>query len=263
MLNISDTLSGGAGTDTLDINATQAVGTAIIDLSAADQISSYNGGLNAAVQSGFENVDLAGVASNGAVITGSSVANVIVGSSVVDQIDGGAGADTITSGDGADNLTGGAGADTFNFAASINASDVDTITDFTAGAGGDVMGIGNLDATFAATLAVATLDAAGGTLTSLGGTATAADVDVLVLLDTSGFANVGAAEDEYTGTANDVTDDDGLVVVYYDSAVGYVRVAFDAAEGTDSGGGVTVIADLTSLTAATDLADFTAANFAV
>ena len=118
------------------------------------------------------------------------------------------------------------------------------------------MGIGNLDATFAATLAVATLDAAGGTLTSLGGTATAADVDVLVLLDTSGFANVGAAEDEYTGTANDVTDDDGLVVVYYDNAVGYVRVAFDAAEGTDSGGGVTVIADLTSLTAATDPADF-------
>ena len=62
MMNIGDTLSGGAGTgDTLDINLTQAVGSAIIDLTAADQIASYNGGTNTAVQSGFEHVDLAGV----------------------------------------------------------------------------------------------------------------------------------------------------------------------------------------------------------
>ena len=38
MMNIGDTFSGGAGTgDTLDINLTQAVGSAIIDLTAADK----------------------------------------------------------------------------------------------------------------------------------------------------------------------------------------------------------------------------------
>jgi len=113
MMNANDVLDGGAGTgDTLDINITQAVGTAIIDLSATNQISSFNGGANTAVQTGFENVDLAGLLTNGAVVTGSSAANTITGSGLVDQIDGGAGVDVIVGGAGADVITGGEGADT-------------------------------------------------------------------------------------------------------------------------------------------------------
>ncbi|MDB4030498.1 hypothetical protein N9482_02805 [Planktomarina temperata] len=110
MMNAADTLNGGAGTgDTLDINMTQAVGTAIIDLSADDQIASFNGGANIAVQTGFENVNTAGVTLNGAVITGTSAANTLVGGVGVDQIDGGAGDDTISGGAGSNTLDGGAG----------------------------------------------------------------------------------------------------------------------------------------------------------
>jgi Ca2+-binding RTX toxin-like protein len=260
MLNIGDTLNAGAGADTLDINATQAVGTAIIDLTASDQIASFNGGVNSAVQSGFVNVDLAGITSNGAVITGTTAANTIVGSAAVDQIDGGAGADTITGGDGIDNLTGGAGADTFVFSATPATNDLDVITDFVVA--DDIFKIGALDTHWAADLQVATLSGAGGTLTSLQGTATAADVDVLILLDSTGFANVAAAEDEYTSTANDITDSDGLFVVYYDSGTTTIKVAYDADEAADSSGGVTEIGNLTSL-GASDLTDFAAANFAV
>jgi Ca2+-binding RTX toxin-like protein len=138
MMHANDALNGGAGTgDTLDINMAQAVGTAIIDLSAADQVASFNGGVNSVVQTGFENLDLAGLTLNGAVVTGTSAANTITGSGLVDQIDGGGGADSITSGVGADVVTGGAGIDTFVFSAA--AADADTITDFAHGATGDVM----------------------------------------------------------------------------------------------------------------------------
>ena len=89
MMHANDALDGAAGTgDTLDINMTQAVGTAIIDLGAADQIASFNGGANTGVQTGFEIVDLAGLLTNGAVVTGSSAANSITGSGLVDQISG-------------------------------------------------------------------------------------------------------------------------------------------------------------------------------
>jgi hypothetical protein len=131
MMATGDVLAGGTGADTLDVNYTQAVGTAIMDLSSStDQIASLNGGANAAAQTGFQHIDLAGLLTNGAVVTGTSAANTIVGSGLVDQIDGGAAADTITGGAGADNLTGGAGVDNF-----IGIGDgADTITDFLTGA---------------------------------------------------------------------------------------------------------------------------------
>ena len=128
------------------ISTTQAVGTAIIDLGAADQIASFNGGANTGVQTGFENVDLAGLLTNGAVVTGSSAANSITGSGLVDQIsgeggvdvikggagndvlDGGAGNDYIRGDGGTDTLTGGAGTDTFVFHSAANGAD--TITDW-------------------------------------------------------------------------------------------------------------------------------------
>ena len=264
MMSAADVLDGAAGTgDTLDVNMAQAVGTAIFDLSSTtDQMTSFNGGTNSTVVKGFENLDLAGVTLNGAVVTGSSAANTIVGSGLVDQIDGGAGADVITGGAGNDVITGGAGVDKFVFSSTPTANAVDTITDFVVGSSGDGMNVLALDSTFATALKIATLSDANGTFTSLAGTATAGDVDVLILLDSTGFANVGAAEDEYTATAGDVTDDDGLVVVYYDSTSTTLKVAFDAAEGADSAGGVTVIAELSNL-GASDLASLTSDNFII
>jgi hypothetical protein len=136
MMATGDVLDSGTGADTLDINYTQAVGTAIIDLTQTDQISSLNGGTNSASQKGFQHVDLAGLLSNGAVLTGDGLANTLVGSGSVDQIDGGAGVDTITGGGGNDNITTGAGADIIKI---VEADGDDTITDFTAGSGGDII----------------------------------------------------------------------------------------------------------------------------
>ena len=134
------------------------------------------------------------------------------------------------------------------------------ITDFTVGASGDRIDISALDSDFNSTLKVGTLTDANGTLASLQGTAAAGDIDVLILLDSTGFAAIANAEDEYTATADDITDSDGLIVVYFDSATSTVKVAYDANEAADSSGGVTEIANLSSL-GASDLASFTAANF--
>jgi Ca2+-binding RTX toxin-like protein len=215
MMNAGDVLNGGAGTgDTLDINMTQAVGTAIIDLSAADQIASLNGGANAAVQTGFENVDLAGVTGNGAVITGTSAANTITGSGQVDQIDGGAGDDTINGGAGDDVLTGGAGSDTFVFASTAAANNADTITDFTSGAAGDVL---NFDAFLGATAAF--LDAGSTTISgAIGATNAGAEttgtsisgkvilVDTTAVADTTALATVISADDDNGNAAAEIDD---------------------------------------------------------
>ena len=114
--------------------------------------------------SNFENIDLSGANGRNYVV-GSAAANTITGGSGDDTILGGAGADSITGGAGDDRMTGGAGSDTFvqainastvssasttgtgaGTAGAIAASEtitfangVDVITDFTAGAGGDVI----------------------------------------------------------------------------------------------------------------------------
>jgi len=241
-------------------------GDTVIDLSSTtDQVTSLSGVANSAVQKGFESFDGSNasmVSTAKFTVTGSSGINHITGDSGADVIDGGAGNDYITGKGGADVLTGGAGRDTFVFESTPTNNGVDVITDFTKGSSGDYLNVLALDATFATALKIATLSDANGTLTSLAGTASAGDIDVLILLDTTGFANVGAAEDEYTSTASDITDDDGLVIVYFDSATSTVKVAFDAAEGSDSGGGVTEIANITNL-GSSDLAGLTADNFVI
>lgn len=94
-------------------------------------------------------------------LNGGTAADSLSGGAGLDTISGGGGADTIVGGTGADRLTGGAGADKFNQAltdgvaisvAQANGNfaagnvltfgnGVDVITDFTAGAGGDVFGV--------------------------------------------------------------------------------------------------------------------------
>jgi hypothetical protein len=71
MENAADVLTGGDGTDTLEIVQNAVLGGFQVDLSATgDQVTTYNGAANAAVQSGFENVDLSGITgTNGADIT--------------------------------------------------------------------------------------------------------------------------------------------------------------------------------------------------
>jgi len=117
-----DVLDGGSGSDTLTVSGTFGSGGVTVDLTATDNISTFNGASNGAVQTGFESVSLAAytqVSSVGSTMTGTTGANTLTGSAYNDVISGNGGADTINGGDGADTLTntggtinGDAGADT-------------------------------------------------------------------------------------------------------------------------------------------------------
>jgi len=72
-------------------------------------------------------------------IIGGGAADVLTGTGVADTISGGAGADNITGGLGADNITSGIGADILNFGQTV--ASLDTVTDFTVGAGGDIIDV--------------------------------------------------------------------------------------------------------------------------
>jgi len=143
MMNKSDVMDAGEATgdnDTLDINFSAVLGGINVDLSATgDQVTTINGMGEATVQKNFESVDLAGYTGFGAQITGSAEANTITGTGSIDQVDGGAGNDVIRGGAGADALTGGSGSDTFVFEATSAGNGIDTISDFVAGTGGDVL----------------------------------------------------------------------------------------------------------------------------
>jgi hypothetical protein len=97
MENANDVIDTGTGADTLNVNTTMVVGATVVDLSSAtDQITSFNGTANAAIQKGFESINLDGAAGNfGAVITGSTGANTITGTKNADSITAGLGVDTV------------------------------------------------------------------------------------------------------------------------------------------------------------------------
>jgi S-layer protein len=142
MENAGDILTGGSqptgGSDTLEIEYAAILGGVTIDLSATDQVVTMDGGTNAAVQSGFENVNVINFTNFGAVITGSDGVNVITGTILADRISAGKGNDTInvtlTNDANSDQTNGGAGADTlaivgdFVPVADGNITGVETIT---------------------------------------------------------------------------------------------------------------------------------------
>jgi hypothetical protein len=121
MRNAGDVLNGGLGTDTLNVNANFILGGIQVDLSSTtDQVTTFNGSANTAVQVGFENVDLSGVTGTfGADITARAAGSRITGTANADIITGGAGADTIVASAGNDVVTGGGGDDTFIFTAAL------------------------------------------------------------------------------------------------------------------------------------------------
>ena len=134
MENAADVLSGGsqavAGADTLVVNYSAILGGVTIDMTADDQITSMDGGINAAVQGGFENIDLRAYTGFGSVVTGTATANVITGTASNDRITAGAGNDTIqiatTGAADTDQIDGGTGTDTVSVLAGTYTPAADT-----------------------------------------------------------------------------------------------------------------------------------------
>jgi hypothetical protein len=132
MENVADVLNAGLGTDKLVVNYGAVLGGIQIDFGAADQITSIEGQANAAVQTGFENIDLSSYTGFGAVVTGSdstTVGDEVTGTASVDRFSMGKGNDTInvtsTAASASDVMDGGAGDDTLVVAATTNFADVD------------------------------------------------------------------------------------------------------------------------------------------
>jgi Ca2+-binding RTX toxin-like protein len=101
-----------------------------VDLTAADQITTFDGAANATAQTGFENVDLSAYANNGAVIVGAATASTITGTAGTDNISSGKGDDTInvtsTAASANDIMDGGAGTgDTIHILATTDFADTD------------------------------------------------------------------------------------------------------------------------------------------
>jgi trimeric autotransporter adhesin len=196
----NDVLTAGEKTgdnDTLKVVANFILGGIAVDLSATDQIVTYNGSANAASQTEFESVDLSGVTGSfGADITAVSTGSTITGTANADVIAGGAGDDTITGGNGNDTMTGGAGADDFVFSV-LASNGVDTISSFvTTSDDLNVVGIATLAGTAAVDTATATTDVIG----------LAAGKVIIVTDDTnSSYANVLTIMNAALDTSGDVS----------------------------------------------------------
>ena len=122
-----DTLAGGLGNDTYHINS--ATDLVIENANAGiDTIQTLVASYSLADLANIEN--LTGTSSTGQLLSGNAGANVITGFDGNDFLYGGAGIDTLAGGLGNDILTGGLGSDTFVFNATLGATNIDTITDF-------------------------------------------------------------------------------------------------------------------------------------
>jgi Ca2+-binding RTX toxin-like protein len=142
----SDTLIGGAGSDTYYIGANDVVietaGPSVIAGEVDTVISALTFDASTdANRSGIENIQLTGSAAVNAsgnalnnLITGNNVANVLNGNAGADILDGGLGSDTLNGGAGADTMIGGKGNDTY-YVDSVDDVIIDTTLDQTLSSG--------------------------------------------------------------------------------------------------------------------------------
>jgi Ca2+-binding RTX toxin-like protein len=249
--NAADVMAGGLGTnDTLVLNYTATMGGIAVDLTAADQVVTFDGSANAASQTGFENVDLSNYNSFGSTVVGVATGSTIVGSAAADNITTGAGGDTITGGAGADIITTGAGADTIVIGANdLTNANRDTVKDYSVA--NDQI---RIDATFT------TGNITDGAVTaeyqtkSVATTITLDSTDVIVELsyefdadvdlDTATktqFISASGAADDATGssvTAATLTvnadEDSGMAIAYQDGNAYFFKFTDGANAGSDA-----------------------------
>jgi Ca2+-binding RTX toxin-like protein len=224
---------------------------------------------------------------NGATtITGTALADqittglandVISGGAGADRIDAGNGVNSITGGAGADIMTGGTGVDTYNqtIGTAYVAAETDRITNFTAGASGDILQISIANSTAIANLGIVT---AGDGQTAIAGdlvirtmtagtgiTINATDEIVVIsgtLADqTALLASIGTGAGIITWSTADQVATNGLLVVWTDGTNTYVSAVSDGgndAAMTTADLAVTDIAVLTGVLTGFNTINFTA-----
>ena len=138
----ADTLLGGAGSDNL------SGGVGNDDLSGGADDDELHGGEGDDLLQGDAGADtLYGEAGDDTLLGGDD-ADSLFGGIGNDILSGGAGIDFLSGGSGNDILSGGAGIDTFSWAESDRGSfsnpDADSVTDFSAGVGGDILDLADL-----------------------------------------------------------------------------------------------------------------------
>ena len=211
MTNVNDSLSGGAGVDTLSMSMQLIGGNGytVVDLSqtTGDQVTSVRGNANSVVQGGFENFDASLSTGNGAFDITARAGVSGVGSVIV----GGGNADVITGGTGNDTITGGAGADTIV----ITSGGVDTIN-YAAGSTGGF--------TAAATVSTVGFDVIYGIGTSV------ATGDRISLAGFGYTANGSVAANTLVPTAANATDSN--VAITADNVVTFIRGTYTASANT-------------------------------
>jgi Ca2+-binding RTX toxin-like protein len=169
------TLGTVAGGTTTSVNASGVTGNfsgTFSTLGAGAQVTLGNGTTNT--------LSIAGSGGATISITGGSGADSITGSAQADVIAGGAGADVITGGAGSDTLTGGSGIDTFVLSTIVLNANLKTISDFTAGASGDILRFDATTFTDYSSGATVTFATGGGAVAGL-----TAGVDNVIIRDTA------------------------------------------------------------------------------
>jgi Ca2+-binding RTX toxin-like protein len=193
------------------------------------------------------------------VLVGNGGADSLVGNDGADTLSGGAGADTINGGNGADSIDGGAGADSLTGGAGTDtfvittSATTDTITDFAAGANGDIFQVDISD------LGLAGSDVFVGAAHQVD----ALSSQEIVVLNFTSYADDAAAAAAVASTVT--TDGLAMVIVYYNSATFKTHVIHTT--NSNTGAGVTLLAVLNNIThltggnAGTNIVDVVAGNF--
>jgi hypothetical protein len=164
-----------------------------------------------------------------------------------DVINAGAGSDIINAGPGNDTVTTGSGSDIVIYD-QFTAGDETDITDFTAGAGGDVM---RFD--------ISALGLAGGDeyVGVIGGLAVNSSEEIVILTGV-GYATDELAEDAVA--ARVTTDGLDMVIIYFNTATATTHICQDPDAGVDGAGTIKLLGNLTNITTQADHDTLTIAN---